>query len=107
MPEIQEEGLLTPLRCGAAYSGHGVQPQDPKRSRDLEAGADTPHHQLNSNVEMAAALVDQVISHTEHQGRLVKSRSCHSIMLTFGSSLRYHVFLRLFLVINISVTEEV
>ena len=107
LPEIQEEGLLTPLRCGAAYSGHGVQPQDPKRSRDLEAGADTPHHQLNSNVEMAAALVDQVISHTEHQGRLVKSRSCHSIMLTFGSSLRYHVFLRLFLVINISVTEEV
>lgn len=66
LPEIQEEGLLTPLRRGAAYSGYGVQPQDPKRSRDLEAGADTPHHQLNSNVEMAAALVDQVILHTEH-----------------------------------------
>lgn len=66
LPEIQEEGLLTPLRRGAAYSGYGAQPQDPKRSRDLEAGADTPHHQLNSNVEMAAALVDQVMSHTEH-----------------------------------------
>jgi len=87
LPEIQEEGLLTPLRRGAAYSGHGVQPQDPKRSRDLEAGADTPHHQLNSNVEMAAALVDQVISHTQHQVGLIKVGhaipSCSLLVLVF------------------------
>jgi two pore calcium channel protein len=61
LPEIQEEGLSTPLRRPSSYSGYSLLPPDSKRERDLEAGPDVPYHQLHSNVEMAAALVDQVI----------------------------------------------
>lgn len=57
LPEIQEEGLLTPLRRPSSYSGNSP---DFKNVRDLEAGPEPPYHQLHSNVEMAAALVDQV-----------------------------------------------
>lgn len=61
LPEIQEEGLLTPLRRPSSYSGYSLLPPDSKRERDLEAGPDVPYHQLHSNVEMAAALVDQAM----------------------------------------------
>ena len=62
LPEIEEEGLTTPLRRGVSYPCYATHPQDLRKSRDLEAGPDTPHHdhQLHSNVEMAAALVGQV-----------------------------------------------
>jgi two pore calcium channel protein len=62
LPEIEEEGLTIPLRRGVSYPCYATHPQDLRKSRDLEAGPDTPHHdhQLHSNVEMAAALVDQV-----------------------------------------------
>lgn len=60
LPEIQEEGLLTPLRRPSSYSGYSLLSPDLKRERDLEAGPDAPYHQLHSNVEMAAALIDQV-----------------------------------------------
>lgn len=59
LPEIQEEGLLTPLRRGASYSAYAGHTPGIGRLRDLEAGPD--NHPLHSNVEMAAALVDQVI----------------------------------------------
>ncbi|KAG0613396.1 hypothetical protein M758_6G099500 [Ceratodon purpureus] len=61
LPEIQEEGLLTPLRRPSSYTGYSLLPSDSKRVRDLEAGPDPPYHRLHSNVEMAAALVDQAM----------------------------------------------
>ncbi|XP_024379909.1 two pore calcium channel protein 1 isoform X1 [Physcomitrium patens] len=61
LPEIQEEGLLTPLRRPSSYSGYNLHPPGSRRVRDLEAGPDPPYHQLHSNVEMAAALVDQAM----------------------------------------------
>jgi len=60
LPEIQEESLLSPLRRPSSYSGYSLLPSDSKRVRDLEAGPEPSHHQLHSNVEMAAAFVDQV-----------------------------------------------
>lgn len=60
LPEIQEESLLSPLRRPSSHSEYDLLPSDSKRMRDLEAGPDLPNHQLHSNVEMAAALVDQV-----------------------------------------------
>jgi two pore calcium channel protein len=61
LPEIQEEGLLTPLRRGASFSAYAVAHHKlvTPSLRDLESGSD---HNLHSNVEMAAALVDQVKS---------------------------------------------
>lgn len=60
LPEIQEEGLLTPLRRPSSHSECSLLPPDCRSVRDVEAGPDPPYHQLHSNVEMAAALVDQV-----------------------------------------------
>lgn len=60
LPEIQEENLLSPLRRPSSYSGYSLLPSDSKRVGDLEAGPEPHYHQLHSNVEMAAALVDQV-----------------------------------------------
>jgi two pore calcium channel protein len=60
LPEIQEEGLLTPLRRGASFSAYAVAHHKlvTPSLRDLETGSD---HNLHSNVEMAAALVDQAM----------------------------------------------
>ncbi|XP_024360131.1 two pore calcium channel protein 1 isoform X1 [Physcomitrium patens] len=66
LPEIQEEGLLTPLHRPPSYSECGFYPPNSKRVRDIEAGPDPHYHPLHSNVEMAAALVDQAM-----QGRFL------------------------------------
>lgn len=59
LPEIQEEGLLTPLRRGqSAYVQHGS--MEIRRFADLEYGP-SGESSLTSHVEMAAALVDQVL----------------------------------------------
>lgn len=59
LPEIQEEGLLTPLRRGqSAYVQHGS--MEIRRFADLEYGP-SGESSLTSHVEMAAALVDQAM----------------------------------------------
>lgn len=58
LPEIQEEGLLTPLRRGSSAYAY-TSAVEVRRFNDLEAGTTTESH-LTSHVEMAAALVDQV-----------------------------------------------
>ncbi|KAH8967292.1 hypothetical protein BDL97_03G070700 [Sphagnum fallax] len=60
LPEIQEEGLITPLRRGSSAYAFSNSPE-PRRPNDLEAGTTTTDSHLTSNVEMAAALVDQAM----------------------------------------------
>lgn len=59
LPEIQEEGLLTPLRRGQSEYGQSTS-TDFRRFADLEYGPQSGESSLTSHVEMAAALVDQV-----------------------------------------------
>ena len=58
LPEIQEEGLLTPLRRGQSAYVQSTS-TDFRRFADLEYGPQS-ESSLTSHVEMAAALVDQV-----------------------------------------------
>lgn len=59
LPEIQEEGLLTPLRRGQSAYVQSTSMDFRKFAADLEFGPQS-ESSLTSHVEMAAALVDQV-----------------------------------------------
>ncbi|KAG0601477.1 hypothetical protein M758_11G114500 [Ceratodon purpureus] len=59
LPEIQEEGLLTPLRRGQSAYVQSTS-TDFRRFADLEYGPNS-ESSLTSHVEMAAALVDQAM----------------------------------------------
>ncbi|XP_024358614.1 two pore calcium channel protein 1 [Physcomitrium patens] len=59
LPEIQEEGLLTPLRRGQSAYVQSTS-TDFRRFTDLESGPQS-EPSLTSHVEMAAALVDQAM----------------------------------------------
>jgi two pore calcium channel protein len=62
LPEIQEEGLLTPLRRGqSAYVQSST--MEIRKFSDLEYGPQS-ESSLTSQVEMAAALVDQVVCYS-------------------------------------------
>lgn len=62
LPEIQEEGLTTPLRRGSPAFAH-TNSLDARRFNDMEAGNSHTESYFTSHVEMAAALVDQVTRH--------------------------------------------
>jgi len=62
LPEIQEEGLLTPLRRGQSVYVQSSS-MEIRRFTDLEYGPQS-ESSLTSHVEMAAALVDQVVYHS-------------------------------------------
>uniref|UniRef100_A0A7I4BQ85 Ion transport domain-containing protein n=1 Tax=Physcomitrium patens TaxID=3218 RepID=A0A7I4BQ85_PHYPA len=60
LPEIQEEGLLTPLRRGQSAYVQSTSMDFRKFAADLEFGPQS-ESSLTSHVEMAAALVDQAM----------------------------------------------
>lgn len=71
LPEIQEEGLMTPLWRGQSTYVQSSS-MEIRRFTDLEYGPQS-ESSLTSHVEMAAALVDQVVYHSLH---IVPAQAC-------------------------------
>jgi len=93
LPEIQEEGLTTPLRRGSPAFAH-TNSLDARRFNDMEAGNSHTESYFTSHVEMAAALVDQammgrwmplaVVYHKDYQSAKRAFLLYHQLFLARG-----------------------